>query len=96
MAQRLMPVRDHSGWPPCPVPPRFRNSSSSGPRTMFAAQTRSVLRSPALGSYWLITTVVAEGFLATKAKRMHDRQVIEGEETGIIGCRKVGMFVPHP
>jgi len=50
----------------------------------------------ALGGYWLKPTVVAEGFLATKAKRMHDRKIIEVEETDIIRCGEVGMFVPRP
>jgi hypothetical protein len=40
--------------------------------------------------------VVAEGFLATKAKRVHDREIIEVEETDIIRCGEVGMFVPRP
>ena len=48
------------------------------------------------GSYGLITTVVAEGFLATKAERMHDREIIEGEETHIIRCGEICMFMPHP
>jgi hypothetical protein len=47
-------------------------------------------------SYGLITTVVAEGFLATKAERMHDREIIEGEETHIIRCGEICMFMPHP
>jgi hypothetical protein len=51
---------------------------------------------PRSGSYWLITTVVAEGFLPKKAKGMHDREIIEGEETHIIRCRKICMFMPHP
>jgi len=50
----------------------------------------------ALGGYWLKPTVVAEGLLATKAKRMHDREIIEVEETDIIRCGEVGMFVPRP
>src|SRR5207244_8648069 len=54
------------------------------------------IRTEALGYEGLPAAIVAKGFLAVEPERVHDRQVVEGEEAGVVAGGGVDMLMPGP
>ena len=63
---------------------------------LFSYCLSMILSDQDMPSELLPAFVVAEGFLAVEAERMHDGQVVERKQAGIVAGRRVGVLVPGP